>query len=310
MAYEPKRLLVVVKTYPNPSHAYGETVCCAGVDLATGRWVRMYPITFRRLAGKQFAKYQIIECQASKPKKGDFRPESLRIDQDSITLIGEPLPADAKGWRRRMDLLPDTMKSVEAVQAAQASDGTSLAMIRPKEVKGLVIEKAEPWTAKEKAYVLQQNLELGAETSKQLRDLEQIPWKFSYRFTCDDEACVTTHKLSVIDWEIGESYRKWSVAYGDAWRDAIRKRYEQQLPARDLHFVLGNIAKRQHTFVIIGLVRPPRPKVGGGYIQESLDLMGQKRPVAGVGVSLEAQKADPLAGDDRDQALEFFPDEG
>jgi hypothetical protein len=49
--YEPRRLLVVVKTYPNPSHSYGETVCCAGVDLATGRWVRMYPITFRRLAG-------------------------------------------------------------------------------------------------------------------------------------------------------------------------------------------------------------------------------------------------------------------
>lgn len=93
MSYEKKRLLVVVKTYPNPSHAYGETVCCAGVDLATGHWVRMYPITFRRLAGKQFAKYQIIECQAAKPRKGDFRPESLRIDQDTIKLVGDPLPA-------------------------------------------------------------------------------------------------------------------------------------------------------------------------------------------------------------------------
>lgn len=303
--------MVVVKTYPNPSHAYGETVCCAGVDLATGKWVvRMYPITFRRLAGKQFAKYQIIECQASKPKKGDFRPESLRIDQDSIALIGTPLPSDVKGWRRRMDLLPTTMKSVEAVQAAQAANGTSLAMIRPKEIKGLVIDKAKPWTAKERAYVLQQNLELGAETPKQLRDLEQIPWKFSYRFICDDDACITTHKLSVIDWEIGESYRKWSVAYGDAWRDAIRKRYEQELPARDLRFVLGNLAKRQHTFVIIGLVRPPRPKVGRGYVQQSLDLVGQQRPMAGVGIGLEAKKADPLGGNDWEETLEFFPNEG
>jgi hypothetical protein len=31
-----KRILVVVKTYPNPSSTYGETVCCAGVDLRTG----------------------------------------------------------------------------------------------------------------------------------------------------------------------------------------------------------------------------------------------------------------------------------
>lgn len=310
MVYEPKRLLVVVKTYPNPSHSYGETVCCAGIDLATGRWVRMYPITFRHLAGKQFAKYQIIECQASKPSKGDYRPESLRIDQDTIKLVGDPLPASAKGWQQRMALLPEPMRSVEAVQAAQISNGTSLAMIRPKEVKGLVIETAKPWTEKQKAYVLQQNLDLGAETSRQLRDLEQIPFTFSYRFTCDDERCVTGHKLQVIDWEVGESYRKWSVDYADRWEEAIRKKYEQELPARDLHFVLGNLAKRQHTFVIIGLVRPPRSKVGRGYIQESLDLMGQKRPMAEDGVGLEAQQADALVGDDRDEALELFPDKG
>jgi hypothetical protein len=44
---EQRRILVVVKTYPNPSQAYGETVCCAGVDLDTRRWVRIYPIEIR-----------------------------------------------------------------------------------------------------------------------------------------------------------------------------------------------------------------------------------------------------------------------
>lgn len=309
MTYEPKRLLVVVKTYPNPSQAYGETVCCAGVDLETGRWVRMYPITFRRLAGKQFAKYQVIECHAQKPRKGDFRPESLRIDQDTIKLVGEPLPANAKGWRQRMAMLPERAQSLEAVKAEQAANKTSIAMIRPKEIKGLVIEKAEPYNEKQLAALRQEHLDLGEATSRQLRELERIPWKFSYRFTRDDERCVNGHKLQIIDWEIGESYRKWSVDYGDRWEEAIRKKYEVELPARDLQFVLGNIAKRQHTFQIIGLVRPPRPKVGGGYVQESLHLMGQKRPMAEVGVGLEAQQADPLIGDDRDQALEFFPDE-
>ena len=91
MVYEPKRILVVVKTYPNPSQAHGETVCCAGVDLETGRWVRMYPITFRRLADNRFRKYQVIECQATKPRN-DARPESLRVDQDSIKLIGQVVP--------------------------------------------------------------------------------------------------------------------------------------------------------------------------------------------------------------------------
>ena len=308
MIYEPKRLLVVVKTYPNPSRNYVETVCCAGVDLTTGRWVRMYPITFRRLAGKQFGKYQVIECQAVKPTS-DLRPESLHIDQDTITLVGPPMPAGPKGWRRRMEILPDPAQSVEAVLATQAADGTSLAMVRPKEVKGLVIEKAQPWQEKQKAYLRQQHLDLGEATSRQLRELEQIPYTFSYRFTCDDDRCQIVHELQVLDWEIGESYRRWSREGGD-WEAAIRERYEEDLPARDLHFVLGNLAKRQHTFVIIGLVRPPRPKMGGRYIQESLDLMGQKRSVASVGVGLEAQQADPLAGNEGHQALELFPDEG
>jgi hypothetical protein len=52
--YRPFRILPVVKTYPNPSTKYGETVCVAGVDLATREWVRVYPVTFRQLPDTQF----------------------------------------------------------------------------------------------------------------------------------------------------------------------------------------------------------------------------------------------------------------
>jgi hypothetical protein len=67
-AYESRRLLVVVKMYPTPSQKYGETVCCGAVDLATGGWVRMYPITFRSLTDRWFSKYQVIDCKATKPR--------------------------------------------------------------------------------------------------------------------------------------------------------------------------------------------------------------------------------------------------
>jgi hypothetical protein len=76
----------------------------------------MYPITFRRVAGsqvagRQFAKYQIIECQASKPSKGDYRPESLRIDQDTITLVGDPLPSVANAIvKKALSLVPAPSK--------------------------------------------------------------------------------------------------------------------------------------------------------------------------------------------------------
>lgn len=59
-----KKVLITVKAYPNPSTKYGETVCCAGIDIDTGKWIRLYPIPFRDLdSAKQFSKYTIIEIR-------------------------------------------------------------------------------------------------------------------------------------------------------------------------------------------------------------------------------------------------------
>ena len=303
-----RRILVVVKTYPNPSQSYVETVCCAGVDLDSRSWVRMYPITFRRLADKKFAKYQVITCAVGRPR-GDNRPESLRVDQDTIELVGEPMPAGDHGWRRRMSSLPLPARSLEEIQEAQRRDGTSLGMFRPKEIKRLVKRKAKPWSERQRAALLQQRLSLGEAELAELADLEQIPWSFAYEFTCDDDRC-GGHELGILDWEIGESYRQWSREYGDRWEEVLRAKYEVELPGRDLHFVVGNLAKRRRTFEIIGLVRPPRPKmVDSGFVQESLDLMGEQRSVTGAGVGLEAEQADPLGLDERHEALELFPGE-
>ncbi|MFN8127126.1 MAG: hypothetical protein U0R64_11540 [Candidatus Nanopelagicales bacterium] len=305
--YETKQILVVVKTYPTPSQSYGETVCCAGVDIETGRWVRMYPITFRRLTDKRFAKYQRIECQATRPRD-DSRPESLRIDQDSIQPVGEPMRAGGPGWARRMALLPKPSLSLDEIYAAQKADGTSIGMLRPARIERLVIEPSKPWNENQRAALAQEQLGLGTEMSRQLRELEQIPWDFSYRFTCDDDRC-SGHELQIIDWEIGEAFRRWSRSDPGRWEEMIRQKFERELPARDLHLVVGNLAKRQHTFVIIGLVYPPRIEVDGLNIQQTLDLMGEQRTVARPGVRLEAEQADALAIDQGKDALELFPDE-
>jgi hypothetical protein len=59
---EKKRILITVKAYPNPSKTYGETVCCAGIDIDSLKWIRLYPIPFRDLdSEQQFKKYSIIE---------------------------------------------------------------------------------------------------------------------------------------------------------------------------------------------------------------------------------------------------------
>jgi len=267
----------------------------------------MYPITFRRLVDRQFKKYQTIECLATTPR-GDNRPESLRIDQRSIAFVDDPMPASTRGWRRRMALLPAPARSLDEIKAAQAVDRTSLGMFRPNRIESLVIEKAKPWTERQKASLRQRSFGLDEDLALEMRELEQIPWTFSYRFRCDDERC-TSHELQIEDWEIGESYRKWSRINPKGWEQMIRQRYEVELPARDLHLVVGNQAKHHQAFLIIGLVRPPGPKVDGGNVQQTFDLMGEKGPVAGRGVGLEAEQADALGSDQRDESLELFPDE-
>lgn len=306
--YLDKRILIVVKTYPNPSPRYVETVCCAGVDLDTGEWVRLYPITFRQLAGRQFDKFQVIRCKVAR-RPADSRPESWRVDQDTIELEGEPIPAGPKGWARRMELLPAPSSSLHDITDARARDGTSLGMFRPKRIVRLTKKKADPWDEKQITALRQENLNLGAEMTRELNELEQIPWKFAYELECDDERC-TGHELSIIDWEIGAAYRNWKRDYGEKWEEALRQKFERELPASDLHLVVGNSAGHRGNFMIIGLVRPPRPKVHGGYIQQSLDLMRQQGSMTGVGVRLEAEQADALGPQERHESLELFPDEG
>lgn len=267
------RCLIVVKTYPNPSQRYGETVCCAGIDMSTREWVRIYPVNFRRLAAARFHKYQVIECQW-RPPNDDQRPESRRVDQDSIQVHERLSTKD--GWRERLRWLPPLHPSLEAVDDDHREHGISLAVVRPKRIDRLIIEKATPYTEKQLAVIRQQRLNLGEDDSPQLRELERLPYTFSYRFWCDDARC-HGHTKQILDWEIGESYRKWRREYGaNGWERAIRGMYEDRLLRQDLQLVVGTMKKRPHTFTIVGLVYPPRPKVDrGDRSQLSLQLVDQ-----------------------------------
>ena len=67
---ETKTILITVKAYPSPSRKYGETVCCAGIDIDTARWIRLYPIPFRDLdTSQKFKKYTIIRVRDCKEIK-------------------------------------------------------------------------------------------------------------------------------------------------------------------------------------------------------------------------------------------------
>jgi hypothetical protein len=243
------RFLMLVKTYPIPSSTYAELVCCAGLEADTGRWIRMYPVNFRSLDEyRRFQKWQFIEATWGPPHR-DSRPESRRIHQDSIQ-PGEFLPA-GPGWRdRRRWLDPIVDQSLEELIGEQATTGRSLGVIRPAKVERLIIRKAkiDPGA---NAGVQQLALEWTG-TATPTRELELIPFDFLYEFTCRDERC-KGHRMEVFDWEASEAYRRFRRRYGPGgWEAAFRQKWEIELPAKDLHLVMGPHHK-WNRWMIVGL---------------------------------------------------------
>ena len=80
--------IVIIKAAPQVGQRHGETVCCAGIDLY-GHWLRLYPVSFRMLDdGQKFGRWDRIKFKWRRPND-DPRPESRRVDQQSIEIVGE-----------------------------------------------------------------------------------------------------------------------------------------------------------------------------------------------------------------------------
>jgi hypothetical protein len=258
--------LPVVKAYPALSKTYGEVSCVAGIriDGTTGpEWIRLYPVPFRALEDtQQFAKYQPMRVQVS-AHRGDRRRETRRPNRDSIELLGPPLSSGNAWEQRRRFVEPLMLPSMCEILRRQRADGLSLGVFRPKRVLDLVIEKADANQEKQqiaRAWAAQPSLLdglAGDEKAHQLRELEQIPWKFKYRYECEDADC-GGHKQSIIDWEIAATFRH--ARRRSDWRERVKARWLGELcgPGRDTAFFVGNMHQHPGSFLVLGVWWPQR----------------------------------------------------
>lgn len=257
LVFLPKRILVTVKAYPNPSYNYGETVCCAGVDLNTGQWIRLYPIPFRDLENdKRFSKYSIIEAGCAKASD-DQRPESFRIQSESIKII-ERIEARQNGWERRKAIVSRLdVKSMCQVYQEEEQQKTSLGIIRPANVSFIAKKKtAKDLDKRVKAYAHPGIFD------KPKEPIEDIPFQFYYQFECASEPSCKGHLLSITDWEVNQCYRKWRYIYRDEQEllGKIEQRWMSMvdIAKRDVFFYVGNLHRFQNIFTILGVFYPPK----------------------------------------------------
>jgi len=253
---ESKKILVTVKAYPNPSKKYVETICVAGIDLESGKWVRVYPIPFRDLdEGKKFKKYTIIQVKAIRPKD-DKRPESFRVNVDSIKLI-DFLDTKDK-WKRRKEItLPTVSESFCEILRENIRNKKSLGVFKPTNVKFTSTKiKIGDKSKRESCYAQLSFFD------KRKNAIEQIPYEFRYQFKCLNEPDCPGHDLLIIDWEIGQAYRDWRHKYKPEGLllEKIEERWLNRMcsPENDTYFFVGNVHRFPTTFMVLGVFYPPK----------------------------------------------------
>ncbi|MFR0676994.1 hypothetical protein [Dysgonomonas mossii] len=265
------KVLITVKTYPALSEKYEELVCTAGFR-EDGTWIRIYPVPFRKLDYvNQYKKWQWIEIDLVK-NTSDFRPESYRpYSEDSAITILDTMGTE-NGWDKRKKITLnnihyDLSKLIE--KAKTDGDGTSLAIIKPKEVRNFIWEPCErEWNAAKLAKIEanQRQLNLFEETKKLFTVAKKLPYKFSYTFITEDNIERT---LMIEDWELGQLY--WNClksSNGDeelACKKVKEQYFDNFVENKNLHFFLGTTRQfhkiAPNPFIIIGAFYPPKEKV-------------------------------------------------
>ncbi len=253
---EKKKILVLVKTYPNPSTRYTETVCVAGVLMdAKPSWIRLYPIPFRDLPkDQQFKKYDVIEADITKNKE-DFRPESFKVFSETISTVGK-LDAKYKWEKRKEAILPLCDKSMCDIQKESATTQKSLGIFKPRKIIDLSIQTDKlDWTSSQKEILSQISFLNAAK-----KPLEKVPFKFKFKYECLDESC-PGHNQGIIDWEIYQLYRNLkSEDNKETLIKKIKNKYMGELcgPKKDPYFIVGNQKEGPKSFMILSVFHPPK----------------------------------------------------
>ncbi|WP_246284743.1 hypothetical protein [Gordonia asplenii] len=152
---ETAEVMITVKTYPNPSDSYGETVCVAGVrlDRREPEWIRLYPVKFRNDDfDNTFKKYDVIRVNGAYSHKSDNRPASFRPRQDKLVLVDHI--GSKPNWQRRRLNLSDLIGATTMCEllgqnpiGGMATPSPSMGLIKPIDVVATV-GNGDPWTAR------------------------------------------------------------------------------------------------------------------------------------------------------------------
>jgi hypothetical protein len=263
MAVRDTRILILCKTYPSPSAKYAETSCVAGME-ATGTLIRLYPVPFRLINDNaQFKKWQWLEAKVNHAND-DRRPESHRLLVDTVKCDPRPLPTSNE-WRDRRAAINSlqVFTNFDDLEFARQKSGITLGLLKPTRVQTLdVTPVASPtWSTDEYKKLVQLQSQGGlfdSSDEKAITTLRKLPFDFHYRYECPTSHGVRQYRHKIVDWEAGALYWNVRCAHGEKWENPFRQKMENDLPSKDLMFLMGTIHRFPDQWLIVSLIYPPK----------------------------------------------------
>jgi hypothetical protein len=253
----PEKLLILTKTYPSPSMKYRETTCVAAVTRG-GEMRRLFPVPYRLLEGAaRFKKWEWIHARVVKAEN-DHRPESHRIDADSIKRSDNVIPTKSGDWSARMKWIEKhVVKDFSTLELRRQKSGETLGFIRPAWILKLEVTalKESEWTAADRTKLTQDGL-FDSPAVKNRALLRKLPFDFHYHY----ESGGVIHRHKLVDWEVGALFWNCFRDHGPkGWEAKFRQKLESGFQNKDLHFLMGTIHRFPEQWLIVGLVYPPMP---------------------------------------------------
>jgi hypothetical protein len=250
-----EELLILTKTYPSPSTKYRETTCVAAIT-RNGEMRRLFPVPYRFLTDdSQFKKWEWIRASVA-TTTADQRPESRRIDVDSIELLGERVGTDDSWFERRQIIEPHVVEDFHTLEECRKTSGKTLGFIRPKAVSSFEITPAKPPTWNDEDY--QKLAQDGLFDTEEMRNrvvLQKVPFDYYYKYISGE----SVHRHKVVDWEAGALYWNCLHRYGEkGWHEKFRYKFETEFQKKDLLFLMGTIHRFPDHWLIVGLIYPPK----------------------------------------------------
>jgi hypothetical protein len=234
--------VVIVKASPQVGKRHGETVCCAAVDLH-GNWLRLYPVAFRTLdEGQKFGRWDLINFKW-RMTTDDPRIESRRIDQQSLSIVGELKAAERERFLSKL-----IVTGLDGERAA----GKSLALLKATIMAFKIEEKTADEVSAERLRFDALRRQPDLFNSKYLLPYEPCPYRFKYKYKTDDGV----REGSCQDWETEATFYHLRKRYGD--QQAISKMnsiFGKEYPSKGMLLAMGTHSAYPNTWLINGVIR-------------------------------------------------------